>query len=137
MIKPSIEELTSTGLNRYEVVVATAKCARILTDEYCEKRAIAEKLIANKETDKSLAALLKDELSDERAVTSAVRRIYEGEFEITKEIIEDNREYLSDTSDVSLLAADIDDADFDDFDDIDDIDDMDEDDEDEEDEDEE
>lgn len=84
MIKPSIEELTSQGLNRYEVVVATAKCARILTDDYCEKRAIAEKLIANKETDKSLAALLKDELSDERAVTSAVRRIYDGEFEIIK-----------------------------------------------------
>ena len=119
MIKPSIEELTSTGLNRYEVVVATAKCARILTDEYCEKRAIAEKLIANKETDKSLAALLKDELSDERAVTSAVRRIYEGEFEITKEAVVDDREYLTDTTDVSLLAADIDDGDFDDFDDAD------------------
>ena len=89
MIKPSIEELTSNGLNRYEVVVATAKCARILTDEYCEKRAVAEKLIANKETDKSLAALLKDELSDERAVTSAVRRIYSGEFEISKEISAD------------------------------------------------
>ena len=86
MIKPSIEELTSNGRNRYEVVVATAKCARVLTDEYCEKRAIAEKLIANKETDKSLAALLKDELSDERAVTSAVRRIYGGEFEICKEV---------------------------------------------------
>ena len=85
MIKPSIEELTSNGLNRYEVVVATAKCARILTEDYCEKRAVAEKLIANKETDKSLAALLKDELSDERAVTSAVRRIYDGEFEIIKE----------------------------------------------------
>jgi DNA-directed RNA polymerase subunit K/omega len=90
MIKPSIEELTNNGLNRYEVVVATAKCARILTDEYCEKRAIAEKLIANKETDKSLAALLKDELSDERAVTSAVRRIYNGEFEITKETVSES-----------------------------------------------
>ncbi|MBQ2863522.1 MAG: DNA-directed RNA polymerase subunit omega [Clostridia bacterium] len=88
MIKPSIEELTSNGLNRYEVVVATAKCARMLTDEYCEKRAIAEKLIANKETDKSLAALLKDELSDERAVTSAVRRIYDGEFEVSKVVCE-------------------------------------------------
>ena len=85
MIKPSIEELTRNGLNRYEVVLATAKCARILTDEYFEKRAIAEKLISNKETDKSLAALLKDELSDERAVTSAVRRIYDGEFVIMKE----------------------------------------------------
>ncbi|MEE1358087.1 MAG: hypothetical protein UHG68_11060 [Clostridia bacterium] len=85
MIKPSIEELTSNGLNRYEVVVACAKCARILTEEYCEKRAIAEKLIANKETDKSLAAILKTELSDERAVTNAVRRIYNGEFEIIKE----------------------------------------------------
>ena len=105
MIKPSIEELTSTGLNRYEVVVATAKCARILTDEYCEKRAIAEKLIANKETDKSLAALLKDELSDERAVTSAVRRIYDGEFEISK--------YSEDDSDaeitIEITEADADD----------------------------
>ena len=97
MIKPSIEELTSNGLNRYEVVVATAKCARILTDEYCEKRAVAEKLIANKETDKSLAALLKDELSDERAVTSAVRRIYNGEFEITKEICADETDDSGET----------------------------------------
>lgn len=96
MIKPSIEELTNNGLNRYEVVVATAKCARMLTDEYCEKRAIAEKLIANKETDKSLAALLKDELSDERAVTSAVRRIYDGEFEISKEVCDDSSELTTD-----------------------------------------
>lgn len=117
MIKPSIEELTSNGLNRYEVVVATAKCARMLTDEYCEKRAIAEKLIANKETDKSLAALLKDELSDERAVSSAVRRIYDGEFEITKEEIVDEREYLADATDVALLAAEVEDTEFDSFDD--------------------
>ncbi len=85
MIKPSIEELTSNGLNRYEVVLATAKCARILTDEYCEKRAIAEKLIANKETDKSLAALLKDELSDEKAVSCAVKKLHDGEFVIVKD----------------------------------------------------
>ena len=82
MIKPSIEELTNNGLNRYEVVVATAKCARILTDEYCEKRAIAEKLIANKETDKSLSALIDKELRDEKAVKVAVNHLYAGRYVI-------------------------------------------------------
>ena len=82
MIKPSIEELTNNGLNRYEVVVATAKCARMLTDEYCEKRAIAEKLIANKETDKSLASMIKRDIRDEKAVKNAINRIYQGEYKI-------------------------------------------------------
>ena len=35
MIYPSIAELTQDGkINRYTLVVATAKCARIITDEY-------------------------------------------------------------------------------------------------------
>ena len=38
MIKPSIEQLTKGEINRYELVIATAKCARIVTDEYVEQR---------------------------------------------------------------------------------------------------
>ena len=87
MIKPSIEELTSNGLNRYEVVVATAKCARMLTDEYCEKRAIAEKLIANKETDKTIKELIDKQLRDEKAVKVAIRRLHGNEYMIDDETI--------------------------------------------------
>ena len=40
---PSVEDLTAKGINRYELVIATAKCARLITDEYVEQRAYAEK----------------------------------------------------------------------------------------------
>ena len=47
MIYPSIEELTKGKHNRYTLVIATAKCARIVTDEYVKQREQAEKLLAN------------------------------------------------------------------------------------------
>ncbi len=84
MIHPSIDDLTKGRFNRYELVVATAKCARIVTDEYVLQRSYAEKLIANKETDKSLAALINTEARDEKAVKNAINRIYNGEFEIVR-----------------------------------------------------
>lgn len=84
MIYPSIEELTKNGYNRYELVIATAKCARIVTDEYVKQREAAEKLIANKETDKSLVSMIKKEYRDEKAVKSAINRIYEGNFKIIR-----------------------------------------------------
>ena len=82
MIYPSIEELTKGKHNRYTLVIATAKCARIVTDEYVKQREQAEKLLANKETDKSLAALIKREFRDEKAVKSAINRIHSGDFKI-------------------------------------------------------
>lgn len=86
MIYPTIEDLSEHGkFNRYELVLATAKAARIITDEYSAKREQAEKLIANKETDKSLAALMKLETRDEKPVKAAITRIYDGEFEIERE----------------------------------------------------
>lgn len=85
MIKPSIEELTKDNdYNRYELVIATAKCARIVTDEYVKQREVAEKLIANKETDKSIASMIKREFRDEKAVRSAVNRLYQGDFKIVR-----------------------------------------------------
>lgn len=51
MIYPSIGELTKDGkINRYELVIATAKCARKITDEYVAQRELAERAVANKET---------------------------------------------------------------------------------------
>lgn len=85
MIYPPIEELTQGKYNRYTLVVATAKCARMVTDEYVQQRELAEKLLANKETDKSLAQMIKREFRDEKAVKSAIKRLYQGEFRIVDE----------------------------------------------------
>ena len=85
MIYPPIEELTKNGkYNRYTLVVATAKCARIVTDEYVEQRETAEKMLANKETDKSLASMIKREFRDEKAVKNAIKRLHQGEFKIVE-----------------------------------------------------
>ena len=84
MIKPSIEQLTKGEINRYALVIATAKCARIVTDEYVEQRNIADTLIANKQTDKPLAALINSDLRNKKAVENAVQRLYSGEYKIVK-----------------------------------------------------
>ena len=89
MIHPSIGELTNNGqINRYTLVVATAKCARIVTDEYVHQREQAEKLIANKETDKSLASMIKRDIRDEKAVKNALNRLYQGEYKIDESSID-------------------------------------------------
>ena len=85
MIYPSIDELTKGKFNRYTLVVATAKCARLVTDEYVRQREAAEKLISNKETEKSLVAMIKREFRDDKAVKTAINRINSGEFHIKEE----------------------------------------------------
>lgn len=82
MIYPSIGELTNDKVNRYALVIATAKCARVITDEYVRQRERAERLIANKDTDKSLVSLINKEFRDEKAVRTAVNRIKSGEYRI-------------------------------------------------------
>ena len=83
MIYPSVEELSQNGkYNRYILCTATAKCARMVTDEYVRQREQAEKLIANKETDKSLASMIKRDIRDEKAVKNAVAKLYAGEYKV-------------------------------------------------------
>ena len=82
MIFPSINDLTKDKYDKYTLVIATAKCAREITDEYVIQREYAERKIANKETDKSIAALIKKEYRDEKAVKNAVLGLYEGKFRI-------------------------------------------------------
>ena len=82
MIYPSTDEITKGQYNRYTLCIATAKCARIVTDEYVEQRELAEKMLANKETDKSLASMIKREIRDEKAVKNAIKRLYNGDFVI-------------------------------------------------------
>ena len=88
MLYPSIQELlTATAkdgeekLNKYSVTMATAKCARMITNEYIEQRHIAEKKAANKE-EKDVSALVNKDYRDEKAVKNALREMKDGKFEV-------------------------------------------------------
>ena len=79
MIYPSVDELTQNNkYNRYTLVIAVAKCARMVTDEYVAQREAAERMLANKETDKSLAS---------------INRLYQGEYRIVDSSIDPNCNY--------------------------------------------
>ena len=80
MIYPTIEQLSKGEFNRYELVVGVAKCARIVTDEYVEMRAKAQRMIENHETDKPLASLIDPEYKDQKAVKIAVNKLMDGRF---------------------------------------------------------
>ena len=82
MIKPSIAELTQNKFNRYTLVIATAKCAKIITSEYVKQRELAERRIANKETDKSIASMIRKEYRDDKAVKTAINGLYNRDFVI-------------------------------------------------------
>ena len=84
MVYPTIEQLTKGQFNRYELVVGVAKCARIVTDEYVEMRAKAQKMIENHETDKPLSALIDPEYKDQKAVKISVAKIERGEFKLKR-----------------------------------------------------
>ena len=83
MITPSLDSLTQNNkYNRYTLVIAVAKCARMVTDEYVSQRETAERMLANKETDKSLSALIKKDFRDEKAVRIGINRLSTGEYRI-------------------------------------------------------
>lgn len=85
MLYPTINELTKGQYNRYELSLATAKCARIVTDEYVKQREDAEHANANgKDNDHPTNTMIDKELRDDKAVKTAIRRIHEGEYVIVR-----------------------------------------------------
>ena len=98
MINPSIDQLTKGGqFNRYALVIATAKCAKVVTDDYVAQRERAEKMIAEKKTDKTIASLIDPALANEKAVKNAINRMSNGEYEIVDAPeIEQDEEILED-----------------------------------------
>ena len=86
MLHPTIKDLTKEEYNRYELTLATAKCARQLTDEYVKQRAEAEKsMTGNKESDRNLINTIDKDLKDEKAIKNAITRLYDGRYEIYRE----------------------------------------------------
>ena len=85
MLYPTISELTKDEYNRYELALATAKCARIITNEYVKQREAAEKAATgNKEADRNLINMINKEYRDEKAVKNAITRINSGEYKIVR-----------------------------------------------------
>lgn len=81
MLYPTINQLTGGNFNRYELVIATAKCARMVTDEYVRQREAAEKAVAGvKDGDKNLCNMIDKEYRDEKAVKVAINHIRTGDF---------------------------------------------------------
>ncbi|MBR3844988.1 MAG: hypothetical protein IKM40_00235 [Clostridia bacterium] len=86
MLHPTIKELTKDEYNRYELALATAKCARLLTDEYVKQREEAEKsMTGNKESDRNLMNSIDKDLKDEKAIKNAITRFHDGRYEIYRE----------------------------------------------------
>ena len=85
MLYPTIKDLTNDEFNRYELALATAKCARIITDEYVSQREAANKIIAgSKDNDKSALNMINKDYRDEKAVKNAINGIHRGEFKIIR-----------------------------------------------------
>ncbi len=93
MLYPTIEELTKGKCNRYELAIATAKCARLITDEYVRQHDLAEKSqTGNKETDRPINTMIDRELRDEKAVRVAIGQLYRGDYEIELAATEEKAE---------------------------------------------
>ncbi len=86
MLYPTITQLTQDEFNRYELALATAKCARLITDEYVRQREAAEKAATgNKEAEKTnIIKMVNKEYRDEKAVKNAISHIYNHEYEIVR-----------------------------------------------------
>ncbi len=85
MIYPTINELTKGEFNRYALALATAKCARVITDEYVKRCEEAERAsTGNKEADRSTLNTINKEYREEKAVKNAITRIHKGEYNIVR-----------------------------------------------------
>ena len=89
MIKPTIQELTKGEFNCYELAIATAKGARLITDEYVRQRTEAERAAGVKEGERPAPNMIDKELKDEKAVRLSIDRINAGNFVIVEEKEED------------------------------------------------
>ena len=98
MIYPTIAELTKGEYNRYQLTLATAKCARLITDEYVKQRVEAEnQLSSNKESSGStIISMITPKLANEKAVKNAIDSMHGGEYVIVDapeaEEVEDEEE---------------------------------------------
>jgi len=83
MLQPTVADLTKGKINRYELAIATAKCARAITDEYLSQKETAEKAAAAGK-DAEFVVTVDTVLADVKAVRVAIDRIHEGQYRIVR-----------------------------------------------------
>ncbi len=106
MLYPTISQLTNDEFNRYELALATAKCARMITDEYVRQREAAEKAATgNKETDRNLIKMINKEYRDEKAVKNAISHIYNHDYVIVRS--EENEAVAEDVEESLAEAVEV------------------------------
>ena len=85
MLHPTIDELTNQEFNRYEIALATAKCARMFTDEYVKQKEAAERAMGNsKDADRSVINKLNKEYREEKALKNALTMIKAGDYKLVR-----------------------------------------------------
>ncbi|MBQ3064410.1 MAG: DNA-directed RNA polymerase subunit omega [Clostridia bacterium] len=92
MIYPTIEKLTKGEYNRYQLAIATAKCARLITEEYVRQRAAAEAVLTGNKDGGSIAAMIDQDLADKKAVKNAIDSLDSGKYVIVEASEEEETE---------------------------------------------
>jgi DNA-directed RNA polymerase subunit K/omega len=82
MLYPSLENLTNENVNRYRLVIATAKCARYVTQKANEARDIAEQRKEIDRFSKDTKTEMSADAANDKAVSVAIQKISSGEFKI-------------------------------------------------------
>ncbi len=84
MLHPNVQDLTNEKVNRYSLVIATAKCARHIIDKANEEKELEEQF--KTEGDRfSKDNKEPDILLTEKPVSIAVQKLYDGEYSIVTE----------------------------------------------------
>ena len=97
MIYPTIAELSKGQFNRYQLTLATAKCARLITEEYVKQRTAAEAtLIGSKEGGSTIASMIDPALANEKAVKNAIESLKRGEYDIVDAPVAEAEEPIED-----------------------------------------
>ena len=82
MLYPNVQNMTSDKVNRYMLVIATAKCARKITDMMSEEREAAEERREGDRISKEPRAEATADNVNEKAVSTAIDMINSGECRI-------------------------------------------------------
>lgn len=85
MLYPNVQDLTNDKVNRYKLVIATAKCARHLIDKANDENELEE--MHKLEGDRFGKDVKSDSeiLLSEKPVSIAVQKLYDGEYTIVTE----------------------------------------------------
>ncbi len=85
MLYPNVQDLTNDKVNRYKLVIATAKCARHLIDKANDERELEERRRLETDRFSKDNKYENDILLNEKPVSVAVQKLYDGEYTIVTE----------------------------------------------------